>query len=72
MKLNKTIPITLKNNLLTFRDTGKKSKLKSDLLKMTPNKNYDIDLASLQDKKLMYDFAKELYFDMKAQGNKSN
>ena len=36
---------------------------------MITNKNYNVDLASLQDKKLMYDFAKEKNFDTKALGN---
>ena len=70
-KINKTIPINLYNNLLTFRDTGKEFELKGDLMKMIANKNYNVDLASLQDKKLMYDFPKQMNFDMKAQGNKS-
>ena len=69
--IHNTIPITLYNNLLTFRDTGKKFELKGDLLKMITNKNYNVDLASLADKKLMYDFEKEMHFDTKAQGNKS-
>ena len=72
LKINKTIPITLYNNLLTFRDTGKEFELKRDLLKMITNKNYNVDLASLADKTLMYDFAKEMHFDIKAQGNKSS
>ena len=38
---------------------------------MITNKNYNVDLANLADKKLMYDFAKEMHFDTKAQGNKS-
>ena len=38
---------------------------------MITNKNYYVDLASLADKKLMYDFAKEMNFDFKTQGNKS-
>ena len=38
---------------------------------MITNKNYNVDLASLSDKKLMYDFAKEMNFDLKAQGSKS-
>ena len=38
---------------------------------MITNKNYNVDLASLADKKLMYDFAKEMNFDLKAPGNKS-
>ena len=71
MKINKTIPITLYNNMLTFRDIGKEFELKEDRFKMITNKNYNVDLASLQDKKLMYDFAKEMNFDLKAPGNKS-
>ena len=63
LKINKTIPITLYNNMLTIRDTGKEFELKGDLLKMITNKNSNVDLASLQDKKLMYDFAKEMNFD---------
>ena len=71
LKINKTIPITLHSNILTFRDTGKEFELKGDLLKMITNSKFNVDLASLQDKKLMYDFAKEMHFDPNAQGNKS-
>ena len=69
--IHNSIPNTLHDNLLTFRDTNKVFEIKGDLLKMITNKNYNVDLASLSDKKLMYVFAKELNFDMKAQGNKS-
>ena len=71
LKINNSIPITLHNNLLTFRDTNKQFELKGDLLKMITNKNYNVDLASLADKKLMYDFAKEMHFDKRRIGNKS-
>ena len=71
LKINKTIPITLYNNMLTFRDTGKEFELKGDLLEMITNSQYNVDLASLTDKKLMYDFAKEMHFDQNAVGNKS-
>ena len=37
---------------------------------MITNKNYNVDLSSLQDEKLMYDFAKEMNFETKALGNK--
>ena len=57
--------------MLTFRDTGKVFELKVDLLKMITKKIYNVNLASLADKKLMYDFAKEKNFDTKAQGRKS-
>ena len=71
LKINKTVPINLYNNMLTFPDTGKEFDSKGDLSKMITNKNYNVNLASLQGKKLMYDFAKEMYFDTKALGNKS-
>ena len=65
------IPINLYGNMLTFRDTNKQFELTGDLLEMITNKDYNVDHASLADKKLMYDFAKEMHFDTKAQGNKS-
>ena len=71
LKINNSIPITLHNNLLTFRDTNKQFELKGDLLKMITSKNYNVNLASLADKKLMYDFAKEMHFDERRVGNKS-
>ena len=64
LNINNSIPITLYNNMITFRDTGKEFELKGDFLKMTTNKNYNVDLATLSDKKLMYDFAKEMHFDI--------
>ena len=71
LKINKTIPITLYGNILTFRDTGKEFELTGDLLETITNTKFNVDLASLQDKKLMFDFAKEMHFDLKAPGNKS-
>ena len=72
MLIHNSIPNTLLDNLLTFRDTNKKIELKGDFLKMITYKNCNVDLASLQDKKQMYDFAKEMNFDLKAQGKKSS
>ena len=71
LKKHNSIPITLYGNMLTFRDTNKQFELKGDLLEMITNSKYNVDLASLADKKLMHDFAKEMHFDTKAQGNKS-
>ena len=56
--------------MLTFRDTGKEFELTGDLLVMITNKNYKVDHASLADKRLMYDFAKEMHFDERRVGNK--
>ena len=57
--------------MLTFRDSNKEIELKGDFSRKITNNNYNVNLASLQDKKLMYDFAKEMNFDLKAPGNKS-
>ena len=65
------IPINLYGNMLTFRDTNKQFELKGDLLEMMTNSKFNVDLASLSDKKFMFDFAKEMHFDTKASGNKS-
>ena len=69
--IKSTIPITLHDNLLTLRDTGKVFELKGDLLKMITNNKYNVYLASLSDKKQMYNFAKEMNFDVRGQGRKS-
>ena len=71
LKINKTIPFILHDNLLTFRDRNQQFELKIELLKKITNKNYNVDLANLSDKKLMYDFAKEMNFDVRGPGRKS-
>ena len=69
--IHNTIPVSLYKNLLTFRDSNKQFELKGDLLKMIINNKFSVDLAILSDKKLMYDFAKEMHFDIRGLGNKS-
>ena len=49
--IHNSILITLHDNLLAFRDTNKQFEVKGDLLKLISNKNYNVDLASLADKK---------------------
>ena len=51
--IHTSIPITLHDILLTFRDTGKVFELNGDHLKMITNKNYNVGLASSANKKLM-------------------
>ena len=71
LKIHNSIPITLYGNMLTFRDTNKQFELTGDLLEMITNSKYNVNHASLADKKLMYDYAKEMHFDLKAASNKS-
>ena len=53
------IPITLFNNML-YRQ---RIRIERRAFKMITNKNYNVDLASLQVKKIMYEVAKEMNFD---------
>ena len=69
--IKNTIPVTLHDKLLRFRDKGRVFELKGDLLKMITNKNYKVDLTSLASKKLRYDFAKESHFYVRRQTRKS-
>ena len=39
---------------------------------MVTDKNYNVNLANLQDKKLLLDFTKETYLDEKVAGIESN
>ena len=70
--INKTIPVTIYNNLLSFCDTDEKFESQGNLSKLIDNKNYNADLANLQDKKIKFEFAKETYFDEKTFGKKSS
>ena len=72
LKINKSVPITLYNNLLTFLDTSGGFELKGDLLKLITNENYNEVLAKLSDKEFLHDFAKEVNFDLKAVSEYSN
>ena len=63
--LNKTVPVTLHDILLTFRDTNKNFRREGDLLKKITNKNYNVDHAKLLDKKLKFEYAKKKWTFMK-------
>ena len=71
MLRNNTIPTTLHDKLLTFRDRGKVFEFKENLLKMITIKNYNVDLPCLVDEKTLYDFAEDMHSDVKSIGNKS-
>ena len=70
--INKGIPVTLVSNLLIFRDSNKPFKLEGDLLKTITNYDFNVDHSNQQDRKLIYEFAKEMNFNIKENGNKSD
>ena len=61
-----SIPVTLFSNMITSRDSNKSFKLEGDLLKLITNYKFNADHSSLQDKKLIYEFAKEMNHDTKS------
>ena len=69
--LHGNIPVTLFSNMITFRDTKKSFRLDGDLLKLLTNYKINADHSSPQDKKLFYEFAKEMNYDTKSTGRPS-
>ena len=65
------IPVTIFSNMITFRDTDKTFRLEGDLLKVITNHKFNVDHSSPQDKKLIYEFAKEMNYDTKSTGRPS-
>ena len=66
------IPVTLYSNMITFRDSNKSFKLDGDLLEAITNYDFNIDHSNQQDRKLMYEFAKVMKFNIKQKGRKSD
>ena len=66
-----TIPVTIFSNMITFRDSNKTFRLEGDLLKVITNYIFNADHSSPQDKKLIYEFAKEMNYDTKSTGRPS-
>ena len=65
------IPVTLFSNMITFGDSNKTFRLEGDLLKLITNYNFNADHSSPQDKKIIYEFAKEMNYDTKSTGRPS-
>ena len=66
-----TIPVTTFSNMITFRDSNKSFRVEGDLLKIITNHKFNADNSSHQDKKLIYEFAKEMNYDTKSTGRPS-
>ena len=66
-----TVPFTIFTNMIVFRDSNKTFRLEGDLLKVITNFKFNADHSSPQDKKLIYEFAKEMNYDTKNTGRPS-
>ena len=67
---NRSTPITLYSNMVLFRDTNKSSKLDGNLIKAMTNYNFNVDHSNTQDRRLFYEFGKEMNFSIKQSGRK--
>ena len=65
------IPVTIFRTMITFRDSKKTFKVEGDLLKVITNYKFNVDHSHQQDRKLIYEFAKEMNFDTKSTGRPS-
>ena len=65
------IPVTIFSNMITFRDSNKTFKLEGDLLKILTNHKFNVDHSNQQDRKIIYEFAKEMNYDTKRTGTPS-
>ena len=70
--INEGIPVTLVSNILIFRDSNKSFKLDGDLLETMTNYDFNVDHSNQQDRKLIYEFAKEMNFNIRQKGKKSD
>ena len=70
--INEGIPVTLVSNMLIFRDSNKSFKLDGDLLEPMTNYDFNVDHSNQQDRKLIYELAKEMNFNIRQKGNKSD
>ena len=65
-------PVTLFNIMIAFRDSNKSFKLDRDLLETMTIYDFNVDHANPQDQKLFYKFGKEINFNIKQKGRKSD
>ena len=65
------IPVTLFSKMITFRGSKKTFKLEGDLLKVITNYKFNVDHSNQQDRKIIYEFSKEMNYDTKSTGRPS-
>ena len=70
--INGGIPITIFSDMITFRDSKKVFKLDGYLLESITNYDFNVDHSNQKDRKLVYEVAKEMNFNIRQKGNKSD
>ena len=70
--INRSVPVFLRSNMLTVRDSQKSSNSDGDLLKTTTYYHFNDTHSNPQDHKQVYKFGKEMKFDIDQIRRKSN
>ena len=70
--INDGIPVTLFSNMITFRGSNKSFKLDGDLLETMTNFDFNVSHSNPKDQKLIYKFGREMNFNIKQKGRKSD
>ena len=69
--INEKVPVTIFNNMLTFRDTNKTFKLEGDLYKVITEYKFNEDRSNKQNRQGIYEFGKEMKYKLKYKGRPS-
>ena len=70
--INECIPVTLFSNMLIFRESKKSFKLDGDFLETRTKYDFNVHRSDPKDQKLIYEFGKEMNFNIKQKGRKSD
>ena len=68
---NEKVPVTIFNNMLTFRETNKIFKLERDLYKVLTDYKFNVDHSNKQNRQIIYEFGKEMKYKLKNKGRPS-
>ena len=70
--LNGGIPVALFSEMLIFGDSNKSFKLDGNLLETMTIYDFNVSQSNPKDRKLIYEFAKEMNFNIRQKGRKSD
>ena len=70
--INEGIPVTIFSNKLTFRNSNKSFKSDGYLLETITNYDFNVSHCNPKDQRLFYEFGKEMNFNIRLKGGKSN
>ena len=70
--MNEGITVFTFINMLTFGDSNKSFKVDGDLIETATNYDFNVSKSDPKDQKLIYEFGKEMNFNIRQKERKSN